>query len=255
MKKRLGCALLLLVMMVVLPNRVPSAAQDASPQAGANGAPPQANPLKLALLRWYKANTVFTMFPVGNQPYGVAFDGANIWTANWNDGTVTKLQANDGTVLGTFSSGGGDPYGVTFDGANIWVSNESGSVSKLRASDGKNLGMFAVALPGWMTFDSDNIWVPSAGSQGNGSLYKLRASDGKVVGTFTVGMGPLRRLTMATMFGSLTPGPDSEQTARADRTNPRNVSGRCKPDRDYLRRSQHLGGEPMQQLGEQAARQ
>ncbi len=53
----------------------------------------------------------------------MAFDGANIWTANFGDGTVTKLRANDGEVLGTFKAGAA-PYGVTFDGANIWVSNQ-----------------------------------------------------------------------------------------------------------------------------------
>lgn len=83
MKKRLGCALLLVVVAVVLPNRVPSAAQNASGQTAENGAPPLANPLKVALLRWYKANTVFTMFPVGKQPYSIAFDGAS-------DGQVAK---------------------------------------------------------------------------------------------------------------------------------------------------------------------
>src|SRR5579864_8133517 len=112
MKKRLGFALLLLSVLVVLLNRVPSAAQNASGQAAANGAPPVLNPLKLALLRWYKANTVFTTFPVGNQPIGIAFDGASIWTANSGDGTVTKLRASDGMVLGTFSSGGGSPTGL-----------------------------------------------------------------------------------------------------------------------------------------------
>src|ERR1039457_2020996 len=106
MKNRLSFALFLLSVVMVFGGRVPSAAQKASGQTGANGAPPLVNPLKVALLRWYKANTVFTMFPVGNQPYGIAFDGASIWTANSGDNTVTKLRASDGTVLGTFSSGG-----------------------------------------------------------------------------------------------------------------------------------------------------
>jgi len=30
-------------------------------------------------------------FNVGDSPEGVAFDGANIWVANYDDGTVTKL--------------------------------------------------------------------------------------------------------------------------------------------------------------------
>ena len=53
------------------------------------------NPEKIALLKWYQANTT-TRFKVGSQPYGVCFDGANIWTANFGESTVTKLRANDG---------------------------------------------------------------------------------------------------------------------------------------------------------------
>jgi len=194
MKNRLGLALFLLCVVVLLPSRVPSSAQNASPQAAANGAP-ILNPLKVALLKWYKANTVFTTFPLeGSGPIGVAFDGANIWTANYSGGTVTKLQASDGTVLGKFSSGSGSgagPYGVTFDGANIWVWNQlAQNVAKLRASDGTVLGTFPVPAPGWMTFDGANIWVPSSNSP-QGSVYKVRASDGKVIGTFTVGSDPI----------------------------------------------------------------
>ncbi len=163
---------------------------DTGLSSAGNGAPPLANPLKIALLKWYKANEV-TKFPVGNQPYGLAFDGANIWAANFNDGTVSEVRTNDGTLLGTFSSGGGEPYGVTYDGANVWVSNQTNNVTKLRGTDGKLLGTFAVPLPGWMAFDGSNIWVPSAQTQGNGSVYKLRASDGKNLGTFTVGISPI----------------------------------------------------------------
>ena len=60
----------------------------------------------------------------------MAFDGANIWVAN-SAGTVTKLRASDGAVLGTFAVGT-QPYGVAFDGANVWVTNNgSNTVSKL----------------------------------------------------------------------------------------------------------------------------
>jgi len=29
--------------------------------------------------------------PVGSNPFGVAFDGSNIWVTNWGSGTVSKL--------------------------------------------------------------------------------------------------------------------------------------------------------------------
>jgi len=71
-------------------------------------------------------------FPVGTNPQGVTFDGANIWVANnQSPRTVTKLRASDGAELGTFNVGI-NPIGVAFDGANIWVANGgSNTVSKL----------------------------------------------------------------------------------------------------------------------------
>ncbi|HTD23717.1 MAG TPA: hypothetical protein VK738_13750 [Terriglobales bacterium] len=74
---------------------------------------------QIALLKWYPAFRSAS-FAVGNSPEGVAFDGANIWVANNNGNTVSKLRASDGAVLGTFAVGL-SPYGVAFDGANIWV--------------------------------------------------------------------------------------------------------------------------------------
>jgi hypothetical protein len=168
--------LLAVAFFLVLPGQ---AQKSVAPPAGA-GAPPS-NPLRVALLRWYAANTT-TTFTVGTQPRGVCFDGANIWVANYGSNSVTKLAANDGTVLGTYAVGS-LPAGVAFDGANIWVTNfGSNNVTKLRASDGTVLGTFSVgATPFGIVFDGTNIWVG-----GGGVVTKLRASDGKVLGTFTV---------------------------------------------------------------------
>jgi len=79
---------------------------------------------------------------VGLYPYGVAFDGANVWVTNFDSNTVTKLQASDGTCNGVANPPGSDvaacsfavgsfPIGVAFDGANVWVTNAgSGTVAK-----------------------------------------------------------------------------------------------------------------------------
>jgi DNA-binding beta-propeller fold protein YncE len=70
---------------------------------------------------------------VGTQPYGVAFDGTNIWVANGGSNTVTKLTANTGAVVGTYSAGS-VLVAVAFDGTNIWVANAGGNtVSKIPA--------------------------------------------------------------------------------------------------------------------------
>jgi len=61
------------------------------------------NPLQIAILHWYDANRS-AHFTVGSEPVGVASDGANMWVANLNSGTATKLRASDGANLGAFAS-------------------------------------------------------------------------------------------------------------------------------------------------------
>jgi len=148
------------------------------------------NPLQVALLRWYEANQAGNQFSAGSAPYGIAFDGANIWVANNAADTVTKLRASDGVNIGTFTVGQ-SPIGLAFDGANIWVAGGgTNTVTKLRASDGFNLGSFtfpAGSLPYKIAFDGANIWVVNFGSN---DVTKLRASDGFNLGTFGVGAQP-----------------------------------------------------------------
>jgi hypothetical protein len=57
-------------------------------------------------------------FRVPGSPYGVAFDGANIWVTQ--DPGLVELRASDGAMLGAFPANPGST-GVAFDGANIWV--------------------------------------------------------------------------------------------------------------------------------------
>ena len=84
-----------------------------------------------ALERWYEStHHSSSTFMVGFYPYGVAFDGANIWVTNSGSVSVTKLRASDRTVLCTYNVGL-NPRGVVFDGTNIWVVNyDSGTITK-----------------------------------------------------------------------------------------------------------------------------
>jgi YVTN family beta-propeller protein len=77
---------------------------------------------------------------VGTAPVGVAFDGTNIWVANYGGTTVSKINVSTNTVTATVSVGA-SPIGVAFDGTNIWVANySSNNVSKINA---KTNGVFA----------------------------------------------------------------------------------------------------------------
>ena len=83
--------------------------------------------------------TVLGSFPVGDGPNGIAFDGTNIWVANFFSDDVTKL-TNKGIVLGTFPVGDG-PAGVLYDGTNIWVANSGGDNATMMSIKGQIRGV------------------------------------------------------------------------------------------------------------------
>jgi YVTN family beta-propeller protein len=146
------------------------------------------SPMELALRKWYGANQV-TTFAVGSSPHGVAFDGANIWVANYGSDNVTKLNAATGAVVGTYAVGDG-PIGIAFDGANIWVANYYGNnVTKLNAATGAVVGTYAVYVqPYSIEFDGGNIWVTNAGSH---IVAKLNAATGALISSYVVENTPI----------------------------------------------------------------
>src|SRR5215831_18280922 len=124
------------------------------------------NPLQIALLRWYQAGQAGAFFTAGPNPTEIAFDGASMWVTNASSNSVTKFQASDGTVLGTFQVGAG-PAGIAFDGVTMWVANTGDStVTRLTASTGLGIGPpIAVGVgPSELAFDGVNMWVTNTGS-------------------------------------------------------------------------------------------
>ncbi|MCL4557428.1 MAG: fibronectin type III domain-containing protein [Deltaproteobacteria bacterium] len=127
--------------------------------------------------------TEFT-YTVGNNPNGIAIDASgNVWTANENDGTVTKLSSN-GSVIGTFTAGT-YPWGIAIDASgNVWVVNNTcgGTVTKL-ASNGSLIGTYSVGCyPSNLAIDkSGNVWVVN----NNTSSVTELSSSGSVIGNYS----------------------------------------------------------------------
>jgi DNA-binding beta-propeller fold protein YncE len=90
----------------------------------------------------YSDNTIVAILPglgsgkplaVGTEPGGMVFDGTSIWVANYGSNNVTKVLASSNTVVGTYSVGN-SPSAVAFDGASIWVANRlSNTLTKIPA--------------------------------------------------------------------------------------------------------------------------
>jgi len=54
--------------------------------------------LQTGLKHWHAVNNT-TSFAGGADHVGIASDGSHIWVTNLADGTISKLRANDGTLL------------------------------------------------------------------------------------------------------------------------------------------------------------
>jgi YVTN family beta-propeller protein len=97
---------------------------------------------------------------VGKSPFGLAFDGENIWVTNNADDTVSKVRASDGQVLFTVPAGP-SPWGIVYDGEGIWVANSNArTLTHLQASDGAILGVTRAGdEPRLLTFDGRSVWA------------------------------------------------------------------------------------------------
>jgi streptogramin lyase len=58
----------------------------------------------------------------GKQLRGLAYDDTSIWVCNAYSNTVTRLNASNVTLMGTFPTGTG-PRGAAYDGTKIWIAN------------------------------------------------------------------------------------------------------------------------------------
>jgi DNA-binding beta-propeller fold protein YncE len=137
-------------------------------------------------------------YPVGMNPLGIAFDGANMWVANGGSEYVTVLPPN-GAPRTVHLPEGSNPQAIAFDGKNMWIASGvagsdggavgSGTVTKLSPS-GVVLGTFAVGSdPKGIAFDGTNMWVTG---QGDGTVTVLSPTQATPVMTFSnVGTAPL----------------------------------------------------------------
>jgi len=144
----------------------------------------QNNPNQIAILKWYTANTSAS-FAAQTAPWGMAFDGANMWVANAQSNSVSKFRVSDGANLGNFPLGHPAQL-LAFDGASIWASDGvTYKITKIRASDGAILWDHAVASTGGligMAFDGKSMWIGSS----SGIIDQLRISDGAVLSAWYI---------------------------------------------------------------------
>ena len=154
-----------------------------------------------------------TLYTVGIQPRGVAFDGTYIWVSNSGSNTVTKLLASNGFVEATIPVGS-YPWGVSVNSTNfqttVWVANlHSASVSIINAQTNV---VSSIATGSEPVFFANNpfavngivggdMWVSCYSSQ----LVEQFTSQGSLVASYAItGHGQPEALTLSTfgVFGA-----------------------------------------------------
>jgi hypothetical protein len=107
-------------------------------------------------------------------PFGIAYDGQRIWTANFIAGSVSIITLHPTSVTNVIM-GFTAPQGMIYDGSNIWVTDSAGSVDKLDSSGAIVQSVGVGSSPRFPGFDGTNIWVPN---QFSNSVSVIRASGG-----------------------------------------------------------------------------
>jgi DNA-binding beta-propeller fold protein YncE len=125
---------------------------------------------------------------VGAGPSGLAAVNGQIWSADSLGGTITRIDAASGKVVGTVDIGG-HPSWTSYDQAHVWVSDTQGSMVKVL--DAKSGAVVATAsMPGGRPTDgavADGVaWIPDLAL---GYVYRVTA-DGSVTKFQTGLTGP-----------------------------------------------------------------
>ena len=160
-----------------------------------------------ALIIWHpwspNAVSVYSGGSYGfNHPLAIAVDGTHVWVANYGGGSVTELNASDGSWERTLY-GFNEPGRIAADGTHVWVPNSGGgSVTELNASDGSWVrtlsgGSYGFNVPWAIAVDGTDIWVANQG----GSVTGLNASDGSWVRTLFGGSYGFKRPTAIAVDG------------------------------------------------------
>jgi sugar lactone lactonase YvrE len=109
------------------------------------------------------------------RPYGLAFDGTNLWYAE------TQNDKIHGPI--TFDSPGNAPYGLTFGGTYLW--NVDSIDKKIYKLDTSGLIIdfidLPIALMTGLTFDGTYLWVASSNDD---KIYKMD-TNGNLLSSFS----------------------------------------------------------------------
>ena len=130
---------------------------------------------RAALNQWWtpQAPINIKLTPVGHGPFGIVSDGADLWIANYDSNTVSRVRASDGSYLGTWT-GVTQPAAILVAEGLVFVTGEDGTLFDLDPAKppGALVPQTQVGtMPRAMTFDGHSFWT--ANHSGSISIVKF----------------------------------------------------------------------------------
>ncbi len=127
-------------------------------------------------------NVVSSFASPGSSPWGLTYDGTNLWNSDDNTEEVYKLSTT-GSILSSFYTPGSSPGGMAWDGTNLWLAEDnSQSIYKLNTS-GTTITSFTAPgpVPTGLAWDGTYLWVCDLMVN---TIWKL-TTTGQVVSSFS----------------------------------------------------------------------
>jgi ABC-type transport system substrate-binding protein/class 3 adenylate cyclase len=134
-----------------------------------------------------QTNEEVAHYGVGNMPTGVAIGDGTVWVTNADDGTISQLNATAGKPEGTIQVGS-PVHGIAYGGRKLWVTDPVGNaLVEVSPTSGVVTRVNVGSGPTAVAYRNGTVWVAN---NLDGTVSRVDANSARVTGTFLVGAAP-----------------------------------------------------------------
>jgi transglutaminase-like putative cysteine protease len=120
-------------------------------------------------------------------PSGLAFDGKNLWLADFKTDSLYALDPKDGRVVKAMEAPSYRPYGLAWDGSYLWiVDREESRIVQFDVKSGVCIWTIPcpVERPSGLAWDGKSLWLAD-----RSSIHMISTEDGTTIKSFPAPAG------------------------------------------------------------------
>jgi sugar lactone lactonase YvrE len=128
-------------------------------------------------------------------PSDLAWDGTNLWVADWREAVLYRVSPEDGSTLGTLDAPGYKPQGLAWGDGYLYVSDGiSHKIYQLDPATGEVQASYDTpgSSPRGLAFDGTSLWLAD---DADDQIYELIPHDGTILSYFKAPSANLTALT------------------------------------------------------------